>query len=157
MADQLVLPKFLTKEMATRVIPRVIGMIKDDLYLPVKRRPCPVCRSTSIMLHTVVLVPAMKADTLWPKYPIESHALYEYSEHKSCNRGPEPSENLGHGRTVGIRPLGKFAIELIEKQHRPPVVGDVARLQPLFQLTKLRLDPLFRRFGGDVRGVTRSA
>ena len=107
MPETLLLPKFLTQEMAARVIARVVGAVKDDLYFPIKRRPCPVCRSISVMLHTVVLVPSMKDERAedypsWPNYPIQPYLLCEHSEHKDCNGWPWKFDDIARCKALQL-------------------------------------------------------
>lgn len=73
MAEKMLTPAFLTKEVAERSVHHVLSVIQSlDGVL------------SRMMCHIVVLVPSMKDDRErdfpdWPNYLIEPCALYEYS------------------------------------------------------------------------------
>ena len=104
MTNQLVLPKFLTPDIAEFAIKSILHGIKHSgissfvgvgiCSVPIRRRVCDVCKLSVIMCHTVVLVPAMKDERAedYPSWPAQ--LLYEHSEHKNCAAGPNASENV---------------------------------------------------------------
>ena len=107
MSQDLLLPKFLTPDIASFAIRTTLRSIEHGAPLfsgaitnfPMRRRSCDVCHCSCIMCHTVVLVPAMKDERVegypsWPDYQLHAHLLYEHSEHKSCDNGPNASDNV---------------------------------------------------------------
>ena len=100
MSESLLLPKFLTADIAEKAVRNALLTQRNSwsttTLLPLKYRECPNCGRVVLMLHVVVLVPAMKdaqADG-YPNYPIEPHLLYECSEHKSCKTDTATSDNV---------------------------------------------------------------
>ncbi len=74
MSEELLLPKFLTWEVAEAAINAVLKTVFDSGLSLAKRKAC----------HVVVLVPSMVADRgagypNYPRYPIEPHLLGEVS------------------------------------------------------------------------------
>ena len=79
-AENLLTPKFLTKEMAEFAVHAVLNTVfKDPTFkkLGIKRPAC----------HIVVMVPGMKDDRAadypnWPDYELKPVSLYEHSRNK---------------------------------------------------------------------------
>ena len=74
MRESILLPKFLTKELASFAVSSVINGIfeaEPRYRMPLKRRMC----------HIVVLVPSrcMDDDTSYPNYTVRPHVLYQHS------------------------------------------------------------------------------
>lgn len=87
--ETLLLPKFLTSDLAGKVVGKILSIRESGWQSsvpPLKYRKCPKCGRVVLMLHVVVLVPAMEdvQSEPYPNYRIQPHLLYEHSEHKSC-------------------------------------------------------------------------
>ena len=109
MTDKIVLPKFLTPDVAAFAIKSVLHGIQGSCIspfvnaairsVPLRRRVCDICKCSVIMCHTVVLVPTMKDERAedypsWPTYQLHAQLLHEHSEHKSCKAGSNSSDNV---------------------------------------------------------------
>ena len=106
MSDKILLPKFLTRDVAILAVATVVeGVITSRRFVSLLKR---------LMFHIVVLVPARREQTIgpsgrfreWPnEYSIEPHVLYEYS-HGDESEWPhefrEIARSKAHQRWCGL-------------------------------------------------------